>query len=239
MSRGDVEMENKEYKSLGNAIREAVFNRKNAPTMLPDSTVDKLGLNEEDILYIEVDEEDVLESTEEPIDEAKFMVKVDGIGEFIIDGKSAAEIKTNMRKYLRNPKSITSIERMTGAAAKKYFMGKAVGRGDGDGGDNEEKQVDEARARRMGDRQPPKDQDSYYTKQRAEKMAKELARALNDLSVPDSDSVVYEYRGRKRGRDYKKENAQARKQLEQIISQIEGVSKLVGKVVNKWNQSKP
>ena len=154
-------MENKEYKSLGNAIREAVFNRKNAPTMLPDSTVDKLGLNEEDILYIEVDEEDVLEP------------------------------------------------------------------------------MDEARARRMGDRQPPKDQDSYYTKQRAEKMAKELARALNDLSVPDSDSVVYEYRGRKRGRDYKKENAQARKQLEQIISQIEGVSKLVGKVVNKWNQSKP
>jgi hypothetical protein len=62
--------------------------------------------------------------------EAKFMVKVDGIGEFIIDGKSGAEVKSKVKKNLRNPKSITSIERMSGPAAKKYFMGKAAGKSD-------------------------------------------------------------------------------------------------------------
>ena len=51
-------MEPKKYKSLGNTIREAVHNIKDAPTMLPDETIEKLGLTEEDILTVE-DVEDV------------------------------------------------------------------------------------------------------------------------------------------------------------------------------------
>ena len=39
-----------EYKSLGNTIREAVFKAKEAPTMLPDETIEKLELQEEDVL---------------------------------------------------------------------------------------------------------------------------------------------------------------------------------------------
>ena len=41
------------YKSLSNAIRESVFNAKEAPTMLPDATIEKLGLGEDDILSME------------------------------------------------------------------------------------------------------------------------------------------------------------------------------------------
>jgi hypothetical protein len=48
-------MESKSYKNLGNAIRESVFNIKEAPTMLPDETIEKLGLSEDDILLIEED----------------------------------------------------------------------------------------------------------------------------------------------------------------------------------------
>jgi len=46
-------METKSYKNLGNAIRESVFNIKEAPTMLPDETIEKLGLGEGDILLME------------------------------------------------------------------------------------------------------------------------------------------------------------------------------------------
>ena len=41
------------YKSLGNAIRESVFSKKDAPTMLPDAMVEKLGLGEDDVLSME------------------------------------------------------------------------------------------------------------------------------------------------------------------------------------------
>ena len=50
------------YKSLGNTIREAVFSAKDAPTMLPDETIEKLDLGEDDILSIE---DDVVKEEEE------------------------------------------------------------------------------------------------------------------------------------------------------------------------------
>jgi len=51
-------METKQYKNLGNVIRESVFNAKEAPTMLPDETIEKLGLGEDDILSMENDNDD-------------------------------------------------------------------------------------------------------------------------------------------------------------------------------------
>jgi len=48
-----METTNKKYKSLGNAIRDSVFRAKEAPTMLPDKTIEKLGLGEDDVLSIE------------------------------------------------------------------------------------------------------------------------------------------------------------------------------------------
>ena len=50
------------YKSLGNTIREAVFSAKDAPTMLPDETIEKLDLGEDDILSIE---DDIVKEEEE------------------------------------------------------------------------------------------------------------------------------------------------------------------------------
>ena len=58
-------MESNDYKNLGNAIRQAVFSKKDAPTMLPDNTVEKLGLSDDDVLNVEeetpLDTEEALE----------------------------------------------------------------------------------------------------------------------------------------------------------------------------------
>lgn len=67
--------------------------------------------------------------------------------------------------------------------------------------------------------------DSYGIRDRAELLATLLAQNINNMPVPDSDSVVYE----NPNRDYKKENAAATKYLENIIKQIEVVSKLVAR----------
>lgn len=59
-------METKQYKNLGNSIRESVFRAKEAPTMLPDETIEKLGLGEDDVLSME----------EEQLDEATSLAAV-------------------------------------------------------------------------------------------------------------------------------------------------------------------
>ena len=46
-------MESNKYKNLGNTIRQAVFSKKDAPTMLPDKTVERLGLGDDDVLNAE------------------------------------------------------------------------------------------------------------------------------------------------------------------------------------------
>jgi len=129
-------------KSLANTIRTEVYAKKDAPTMLPDATIDKLGLNEEDILYIEVDEEDVLE----PMDEAR-------------GGK-----------------------------------------------------------------------DAYDVLKGAIKQANGLVSDLNNMHVPDSDSVAYEHPKR----NYKKENAATIKHLNKIISLLNQVSKLVDNATGSY-----
>ena len=54
------EQREREYKNLGNTIRESVFSKKDAPTMLPDETVEKLGLGEDDVLSMEENNDDVM-----------------------------------------------------------------------------------------------------------------------------------------------------------------------------------
>jgi hypothetical protein len=126
-------MESKSYKNLGNAIRESVFNIKEAPTMLPDETIEKLGLSEDDILSME-----------------------EGLPE-----------------------------------------------------------VDEARSFKS----------SFEQRKTAEQLATQLSRQINNINLPDSDSVRYE----RPGNSWKKDEAQATKQLDKIISQLESLSKLVSR----------
>ena len=67
--------------------------------------------------------------------------------------------------------------------------------------------------------------DAYGIRDKAERLATLLATNINNMPVPDSDSVSYEHPKS----DYKKENAAATKYLENIIKQIEVVSKLVAR----------
>ena len=55
-------MASNDYKNLGNTIRQAVFSKKDAPTMLPDKTVEQLGLGDDDVLNAE--EENPLDTEE-------------------------------------------------------------------------------------------------------------------------------------------------------------------------------
>jgi len=67
---------NKQYKTLGNAIRESVFRAKEAPTMLPDETIEKLGLGEDDILVIK-DIEELDEAKKRKLNQKQIMKVLD------------------------------------------------------------------------------------------------------------------------------------------------------------------
>ena len=58
-------MEPKQYKNLGNAIRSSVFSAKEAPVMLPDETIERLDLSEDDILSMPEEEEEELSQLDE------------------------------------------------------------------------------------------------------------------------------------------------------------------------------
>jgi len=74
--------------------------------------------------------------------EASFMVDIEGIGKVVIDGTSAAEIKTSLRKVLRKKDMIGDVERVGVSAKKKHFMSKAMGK-------EEEEEIDEAKSDRL------------------------------------------------------------------------------------------
>ena len=63
------------------------------------------------------------------IGEASFLVDIDGLGKIVIDGTSAGEIKSSLRKKLRSKDDLRSIDRVGVAAKKKHFMSKAKGKG--------------------------------------------------------------------------------------------------------------
>jgi hypothetical protein len=73
------------------------------------------------------------ESVSESIDdlfEAQFKVEVDGLPTMFIDAKSPGEVKANMRKKLKKPDDVQSIERVTPEKIKKHF--RLVVRGEED-----------------------------------------------------------------------------------------------------------
>ena len=62
-------------------------------------------------------------------DEAdKWEVKITGLPTFYSDGKSRGEVKQALRKLLKRPDDIESIERHTDAAKKKDFRLRAQGK---------------------------------------------------------------------------------------------------------------
>ena len=64
----------------------------------------------------------------EVFDEAvKWEVKLSGLPAFYVDGKSRGEVKQSLRRMLKKPDDIESIERTTPAALKKIRRGQAQG----------------------------------------------------------------------------------------------------------------
>ena len=62
---------------------------------------------------------------DEHLQEAEFKVKIKGLPAFYMPGKSEATIRQELRKNVKNPKQIVSIERTTSAAKKKDFRGRS------------------------------------------------------------------------------------------------------------------
>ena len=70
--------------------------------------------------------------TQEFDEEVKWEVKITGLPTFYSDGKSRGEVKQALRKLLKRPDDIVSIERTSPAALKKIRRGQAAGTEPGD-----------------------------------------------------------------------------------------------------------
>jgi hypothetical protein len=63
-----------------------------------------------------------------PTNEASYKVDVEGLPTMYIDSKSPSEVKSGLRKLLRKPDSINSVERVMDADVRKAFRLKAQGK---------------------------------------------------------------------------------------------------------------
>ena len=83
-------------------------------------------------------------------DEAmKWEVKIKGLPTFYSDGKSRGEVKQALRKLLKRPDDIESIERTTPAELKKIRRGQASGSEPGDEEEESEKVKEEVKINRI------------------------------------------------------------------------------------------
>ena len=71
--------------------------------------------------------------------EAMWKVEVEGFPPFYMDGSSAGEVKMNLKKKLKKPKEIISIERVQKSDWKKNVMDRIAGK-EIDESDNQVKQ---------------------------------------------------------------------------------------------------
>ena len=86
--------------------------------------------------------------TQEFDEEVKWEVKITGLPTFYSDGKSRGEVKQALRKLLKRPDDIESIERTTPAELKKIRRGQASGTEPGDG-EEAEKVKEEVKINRI------------------------------------------------------------------------------------------
>jgi hypothetical protein len=61
-------------------------------------------------------------------EELDFKVSVDGLPDMYMKGSSPSEVKTKLRKVIKKPDSIQSVDRITQATIKKIFRDKAAGK---------------------------------------------------------------------------------------------------------------
>lgn len=64
------------------------------------------------------------------VEEVDFKVSVDGLPDMYLKGNSPSEVKTSLRKIVKKPDMIRSVDRVTSAMIKKIFRDKAAGKDD-------------------------------------------------------------------------------------------------------------
>lgn len=88
-----------------------------------DVTPKGYGPNEDiDILHAEALQENGM------VEEVEWKVKLRGLPMFYVPAKSAGQVRTMLRKQIKKPDDIISIERSTQAAKKKDFRGRVSGK---------------------------------------------------------------------------------------------------------------
>lgn len=61
-------------------------------------------------------------------EEADFKVSVEGLPDMYVKGKSSSEVKANLRKVIKKPDAIQSVDRVMPSELKKIFRDKAAGK---------------------------------------------------------------------------------------------------------------
>lgn len=62
------------------------------------------------------------------MEEADFKVSVEGLPDMFVKGKSSSAVKASLRKVIKKPDAIQSIERVMPSELKKIFRDKAAGK---------------------------------------------------------------------------------------------------------------
>lgn len=69
-----------------------------------------------------------MKSFKQFMEEMDYRVSVDGLPDMYVKAKSPSEVRTNLRKIVKKPDMIQSVERVTRAEIKKVFRDKATGK---------------------------------------------------------------------------------------------------------------
>jgi hypothetical protein len=82
-------------------------------------------------------------------EEADFKVSVEGLPDMYVKGKSSSEVKANLRKVIKKPDAIQSIDRVMPSELKKIFRDKAAGKEEIEESLEEDKSADYERVRAL------------------------------------------------------------------------------------------
>ena len=83
-----------------------------------------------------------MKSFKQYINEATYKVEVEGLPTMYVDAENPGAVKTKLRKLLKKPDMVTSIERVTPADVKKHFRMKAAGKDEMEEGNTQMKGKD-------------------------------------------------------------------------------------------------
>lgn len=147
---------------------------------------------------------EILEKIDKQLDEVYQMVKLEGLPNIVMKGSEGA-VRMQLKKKLKRPDDIVSIEKVTKGEMKKYFRELGAGKG-------EEESVDEANPDVARMQRAKKDWSHYVTElQRALRQTKTKVNPIRDLL-------------RKAGLDY---------QADQTYLKITGIINDAEKEINK------